>query len=194
MKTYFVLLILIPLLTTGCERKKFEVDATLGLEKIYEVNNYGDFNEYAEVTDADISDLLNIPEDAVIEEVNIESISMKMSILSYNEASDVYVRGYLQMGSDYADFIDPWRIPITEEDRTYLLGAQLINGGVEILKRKLEDLLSGIDAEPFYIHLIGSTYPSGSSLHIKITLTITGNVAYFQCVEVPFFIEGDEPC
>jgi len=198
MKKLFIFILIIPILFAGCEYRKFEFAPTIKLEKIYEIDQTGVFDVIRSIQRQEILDLLDIPEDAEITEVNIESISIKVVVLQDNEASAVSVSGdvvIVEMENQHENLFEDYIVPLVMVDAPWIGLNSLISDGVERIKGKLEDYLMGTDLAGFVIALSGDSSPTtGERIHTQIMLRITATVKYFQCVEVPSFIEGGDPC
>jgi hypothetical protein len=195
MKKYLILVLAIPLLTVACEKRKFEFAPMINLEKTYMVDQTGAFNETATISREDVLDLLDIPETAEIKDVYIESIAVKVIILENNAASAVLLSGKVQLGSSKPALFNDYPAPLVLVDDPWIGLNSLISEGVSGIKAKIEGYLEGSDTEPFDIELSGDSSPtSGNRIHVRILLKITGTVKYFDCMEVPFFVEGGDPC
>jgi hypothetical protein len=195
MKKLSPIVLLLTLMMTGCvtecEKKKFEFDPSIKLNEVYVVTQSDNFSETADVYREEILDMIDIPEDAEIDEVNIESISLKLTLLEGNEATSVKISGGVLVGWEEPDLFNNVLIDLNTGEIPEVVINQLINEGMEAIKSKIENYLYGTDSGPFIIALIG--YGEGY-MHLNINLKIAGTVRYFVCEEVPFFIEADGPC
>jgi len=196
MKKLFILIFCIPLLALQCEKRQFETVGTINVDETYEVDQTGHFVEVEEISRDQVLDLLDIPEDAEITEVNIESVSIKVVVMSDNEASAVIVEGAVDLGASKPEFFSNYIVPLVAVDNPWIGLNTLIQEGVTGIKNKLEKIILGMDDDGFAIILEGDSSPTaGNRIHTQIILRITGTVKYVQCLEVPtFIVEGGEPC
>ena len=196
MKKLFILIFCIPLMALQCEKRQFETVGTINVDETYEVDQTGHFVEVEEISRDQVLDLLDIPEDAEITEVNIESVSIKVVVMSDNEASAVIVEGAVDLGASKPEFFSNYIVPLVAVDNPWIGLNTLIQEGVTGIKNKLEKIILGMDDDGFAIILEGDSSPTtGNRIHTQIILRITGTVKYVQCLEVPtFIVEGGEPC
>ncbi len=195
MKKLFILIFCIPLMALQCEKRKFETVGTINVDETYEVDQTGHFTVVEDITSSQILDLFDIPEDAEITEVNLESVSIKVVVLGDNQATAVLVSGAANLGETKPKFFNNYVVPLIGADKWYGVNS-LIENGIKGIKDKLEGYLLGLDDKDFSIILEGDSSPTtGNRIHTQIILRITGTVKYFQCLEVPtFIVEGGDPC
>jgi len=197
MKKYLYILLALPFLAMECENKKFEYVATIDMVRTYEINENGPFNDGAIVEYSEILDMLDIPENADIGEVNIESISIRIILNEGNQANALNISGIVELGSSSANTLvfENFPVVLIGPDVPYIGINSLISEGVEKIKNKIENYLMGTDTAPFFILVTGDTSPTGGQLvKATILLKINGTVKYTVCEEMPWFIEGGEPC
>jgi hypothetical protein len=197
MKKLFILIFCIPLMALQCEKRQFETVGTINVDETYEVDQTGHFVEVEEISRDQVLDLLDLPEDAEITEVNIESVSIKVVVLSDNQATAVIVEGAADMGTtSKIEFFNNIIVPLVAVDDPWIGVNTLISNGVNAIKNKLEKIILGMDEDGFAVILEGDSSPTaGNRIHTQIILRITGTVKYVQCLEVPtFIVEGGDPC
>jgi len=195
MKKYLLILFVIPLMAMECENRKFEFVATMNLDEVFEIDNTGAFSEYAVVTRDEVLSFFDIPESAEIEDVNIESMAVRVVVLDDNEASVISLTGEVQLGSSKPAIFNGYPVPLFSPDNAFYGINTLISDGISGIRSKLERYLEGSDIEPFTIQLSGDSSPTaGNRIHITLTLRIVGTVKYYECLEVPFFVEGGDAC
>ena len=194
MKKIIPLFLVVLLVTAGCENRKFEFNPGIKVNKVYAVKKTGAFSEVQTISHDEILDLLDIPEDATIESVKIEVVSIWFEVLEGNQAESITLSGEVEeVGvGDVLLF----------ENESFSLGSasiKVINnllfyGGTEKIRSKLEKYLQMNDTNPFKIVLYGDTDPSNQVLNVSIHLGISGSVRYVTCESVPWFILGDGEC
>jgi len=194
MKKLAPLLLVTLLVSAGCENKKFEFTPGIKVNKVYEVNKTGAFSEYQSISHDEILDLLDIPEEATIESVKIETVNIWFEVLEGNQAESITLSGSVEeagVGN-----------VLLFEDESFSLGTAsvkvinslLLYGGTEKIRSKLEKYLQMNDTNPFKIVLTGDTDPGNQLVNVKIHLGISGSVRYVTCESVPWFIQGDGYC
>lgn len=194
MKKLAPLFLVTLLIGTGCENKQFEFNPGIKVNKVYEVNQTGEFSEFQSISHSEILDLLDIPEEATIESVKIETVGIWFEVLEGNQAESITLSGVVEE-SGVGDIL-------LFEDESFSLGSAsvkvinglLLYGGTEKIRSKLEKYLQMNDTNPFKIVLFGDTDPGSQVLNVSIHLGITGSVRYVTCESVPWFIQGDGYC
>ena len=193
-KKYLLVLIAL-LLIFGCENRSFEFVATIDLNETYLVDQTGAFNEAGIVTRNEVLDMIDIPETAEITDVNLESVEVKIVVLESNEAMGVLLSGSVELGSSKPALFNNFPVPLVAVNAPFIGINSLISEGVAGIRSKIEKYLEGSDTEPFEIHVSGDSSPSeGERIHVQILLKIKGTVKYNECMEVPYFMEGGDPC
>ncbi|MFO7655952.1 MAG: hypothetical protein R6W78_02705 [Bacteroidales bacterium] len=184
MKKYLLFIMAIPLLAAECEYRRFEFVATIGVNEEFIVDNTGSFSEKQTITRQQVLDALDIPEQAEIKEINIEKLSVRVTILENNQASLISASGRLQLGENKPDIFKDKTIPLVAVNAPFIGLNNLIAEGVSGLKSKLEGYIYNSDAAPFDIEIYGDSSPTtGQKINVKIELIITGSVIYEECIE-----------
>jgi hypothetical protein len=193
MKKYYLFILVAPFLFAfGCEKRTFEFVATIGTNENYLVDQSGHFTESSTITRDEVLERLDIPDEAEITAVNIESAAVEIIVLDDNAATAVNLSGVVKLGSSNPDLFKNYPVPFQLAE--YAINA-LISAGVDGIENKLENYLMGSDIDPFEIELTGDSSPTaGNRIHVQILLKIKGSVKYNECMEVPFFMEGGDPC
>ncbi len=192
MKKFWLFILVITILATACQYRKFEFVATIGIDKEFVVDQTGNFSEKQTITRNQVLDALDIPETADIKEVNIERISLRVTILDNNEASFVSASGRLQLGNSNPEVFKDKIIPLVAVNAPIIGLNNLIAEGIGGLKGKLEAYIKNTDVSPFDFEIYGDSSPTtGQKINAKIELQITGSVKYDECIEsLPF--TGDD--
>ena len=192
MKKLIPFLLAIALLSSSCEYSELTVTSDLNIDKTYEVNRTGPYSETASVSYNDVLNNLDIPSNVRIDEVNIESVSVKVVVLADNQATAITISGKLQLGSSSPDVFKNFVAPLVGVNTPFIGLNSLIDDGVAGLKSKLQAYLKAQDFSPFNIDLSGNSSPiGGQKIHIQILLKILGSVKYTKCVNLPFILGGE---
>lgn len=197
MKKLLFLVLCLPLMAwqMQCEKKKFPGVGTIKVDETFEVDQTGHFVEVEEISRDQVLDMLDLPDDAEITEVNIESLSIKVIVLSDNMASAVSVSGAADLGGKTPEIFDDYIVPLVAPNSFFGINT-LISEGVNAIREKLEKIILGMDDNGFAVILEGDSSPTtGNRIHAQVILRITGTVKYYQCLTVPFFMDGiEEKC
>jgi len=196
MKKYLLLLLAVPLMMAcECETRKFTEIATINFDKTFNINQAGPFDEKVTITHDEVLDEFDIPENATIKDVSIESMSAKVKVLEGNVATSILVSGYLQLGSTKPDLFDDYPLVLSAVNAPWVGLNSLIAGGISKIKTKIEAYLQNNDYEPFDMHVEGDTKPfEGQNVNVQLVIRITGSAKYEVCEEWPWFLEGGESC
>ena len=195
MKMLIPLMMIIPILSTGCENRKFEFVGTINVDNTYEVDQTGFFDKLYEVSRGELLNLVDIPEDAEVTEVNVEKMLIKVIVLDDNKATTVTLSGAFDPGTGKIKLFDDYPATLVAVDAPYMGLNDVIAEGVGRLKQKIEAVLKGKDDTGFSVWVYGDSWPtSGNRIHVNIIFRISGSVKYTQCESVLFFIEGGDPC
>jgi hypothetical protein len=193
MKKLIPLILVIALISSSCEWSKYQLPVDININKTFTVDQTGAYSQSLEVTYYEIMNSLDIPAGATIDEVNIESISAKVVVLSDNKALAVNISGKVQLGSTSPEVFNNYYAPLVAVDNEYIGINTLIDQGVQGLKSKLEGYLKSKDFSSFNINISGNSAPTtGQRVHIQILIKISGTAKYTICANMPFFVGGDK--
>jgi hypothetical protein len=189
-------LLLALLLLTGCEKRLFHFVATVEEAPVFPVDQTGAFRQTVRVTREDVMSRLNLPTDARITGVDIESLALRVVVKSGNQASTVQATGTI------ADAAEPVPKPMFENYPVVLAGADtpfiglnaLIESGISKLRSKLDGFIKDLDNAPFDIQVSGDSIPSGQRVVVELHLAIKATIKYDQCVEVPTVFSSGDDC
>jgi hypothetical protein len=193
MKKLIPLILIIGLMSSACEYSKVQVPIGININKTFPLDQTGAYSQSLQVTYYDVMSELDIPSSATIDEVNIESISVKVVVLSNNKAPAVKISGKLQLGSTSPEVFNNYYAPLVAVDNEWAGINTLIDQGVQGLKSKIEGYLKSKDFSTFDINVNGNSSPiEGQRVNIQILLKITGSAKYTICAYMPFFLGGDK--
>ena len=184
-------LIVISLLIGGCEWRTFEFAGSINMEEDYTIETSSTINESATITRSDVRDAFDIPDNADVKKVEIENMSLRVTILEKNQAKFVNLTGYIREGSQNLLVFEDYPVPLIGVDAPWVGLNSLISGGVNKIKSKIIAYLQTNDNDPFSIVLTGDA--QGTMVHARIDLVIKGSVVYEECLEVLPGMGGD-PC
>jgi len=135
MKKLLPFLVLTAVLCTKCQYGKDRFVANIDINNTYDVNKTSPFSNAGEIDLGLVRDNTNIPYDATIEEVNIESISVKVIVTSDNLASAVSLSGKLRQGASNIEVFNDYVAPLVGVDAPFIGLNSLIETGVESNQR-----------------------------------------------------------
>jgi hypothetical protein len=192
MKKLIPLILIIVLISSGCEYSKLQVPVDINVNKTFTVDQTGAYSESSQITYSEVFGALDIPSNATIDAVNIESISVKVVVLPNNRATAVKISGNLQLGNSKPEVFKDYYAPLVGVNLEYVGLNSLIADGVSGLKTKIEGYLKSQDFSSFSINVNGNSSPTeGQRVNIQILLKITGTAKYTICAYMPFFVGGE---
>lgn len=188
-------LLVLVLLSWGCEKRKFFFNVPLKLPPTFTVNDMGSFSRTEIITESDILAALDVPDGAEITEINIESLSVRVEVLPNNQANALSISGLVyDLGQPKAQVFTDYPIVLAGANAPFVGLNSLIAGGVAKLKTKLNDIVKRIDNASIYIDLNGTVAQGDQQISAIIHLRISGNVKYAECLDVATFMGGGEDC
>lgn len=193
MKNLIPLLMIIALLSQACEYSELTTVGSINIDQTFNVDQTGPFSQSSTITYNQVLQNMDIPNNAVIDQVNIESISAKVIVLPDNVATAVSLSGKLQFGNSNPEIFNDYPAVLAGADAPLAGLNALIDDGVQGLKTKIEDYVRGRDYSPFNFILNGNSSPiPGMRVHAQILIKIKGSVKYTSCELLPFLMGGDQ--
>ena len=179
-------------LSTGCKKQLYQFVGTVPITQEYLPDQAtGSFSGTDIITKEDVTDVLNLPEDAQVNGVDLQNTGVTVDPLAGNAASQVLLSGTVTVGGGtpvplFNNF------PVATSS-VYTLAAMNASG-VQALTNQINAYLAPMPSStPITIALSGVSVPAGSRIHVKITLKIQLSVPSEACIEFPSFIsEGGE--
>lgn len=185
MKTIIIVLAVSLGFLWGCETRTFTFVSTIPKTLEYSVDQTGAFSETYNLYADDFNDDLDLPEDAIIRAVEIESFAIKAEPQEGNEASVVRIDCYA--GTETEPFAEDVPIPVDLS-----LSYKAMPGLASSLVSKLRDELEGfvVDSNPLSIafRIEGDSDPAGERIHALIQIKVTITVGYEKESEFPSFL------
>lgn len=188
MKRMLLLTVLIALpLVTGCKKQLYHLTGTLNVSELFEVNDAdGFFQSSSTISSADINSELDIPEDAVITGVEIETLYFNILLQPGNAASNVRATCYVGGIMAFSDLLLPLKNGIVSIDT-------LNPASVDLLKAQLNAAVRGLSsAGPVNVNLqLSANHPP---IIADVDFVVRGTVNYDACLEVPDWLTKGEKC
>lgn len=188
-----IAIIFASLMLIGCDTQTFNFVVNLVSNYEYNIKQTGDFSESQKVTKAEFDLLvkdLDLPADAEITTVSIESIGLAFTPDAQNEAISIISTGaYEDDTNGRFDIFDNCEaeIPATSGEVVEVAGC-LNQAGVDALTDKFWGYITNTDDEDFTVYFSGTTKPGNAYVSSKISVRIKGNIVLENKVEVPFFM------
>jgi hypothetical protein len=194
MKKSLLFLVLLALsFSTGCKKQLYHFVGTVPITQEYLPDQAnGSFSGSDIITKEDVTDVLNLPNNAQIDKVDLQNTGVTVEPLAGNAASQVLLTGTAAIGNGtpvplFSNF------PVSTNS-TFTLAA-MNTAGVQALTNQINAFLAPVPSStPITIALSGISVPGGARLHVKITLKIQCNVPSEACIEFPSFISEGEDC
>ena len=188
----------------GCERVAIEYLVEIDQTPVYHINITGAFDEAATISKADLLSAVDIPKDATIEEIEIESFAVRAIEKEGNQAKELLVTAItydsktdkLKMFEDYTVSIQKKESNLLSLALLKFVGIQtLLNEGVSSLKGKIKQIVKEGRTEPFVIAISGDSKPPGQKILLDLELQIKMTVKYKVCEDVPFgLFDNNKKC
>jgi hypothetical protein len=194
-KTIACLMLLALPVLSGCELRLFHFVVTIDKTPTFPIDQTGAFSRSVTITEQDILSALDIPKNATITGVDIESMSLRVVVKEGNQATAITVRGaVIENGQVRPLFNDKTEtVPLVGVNVPYIGLNALLEDGVASLRRKINGYVKRIDNSTFQIQLSGTTVPASARALLDINLKIKATIKYDECLEVPLG-EGGEDC
>ena len=194
MKRAILLIILLALsLSTGCKKQLYQFVGNVPVTQEYLPDQAtGSFSGTDIITKEDITDVLNLPNDAQITRVDLQSTGATIEPLAGNAATQVLLSGTAALGGGAP-------VPLfnnfpVSTNSTYALAVMNLPG-VQLLTNQINAYLAPFPSStPITIALSGVSVPAGSRIHVKITLKLQFNIPSTACIEFPSFISEGGLC
>ena len=174
MKTVIISLLLGMFLLWGCETTTYTFVSTVFKDLDYTVDEEGAFSESYTLYADDFNDDLDLPDDAIIRGVYIESFAIRAKPLANNEASAVKVDVYAGKETDF--FAEDVVLPV-DLSLAFQAMPNLVSAAVSKLRDELEGFV--IDSDPLSIafRIEGDSDPEPGErilvdIQIKVTITV----------------------
>jgi hypothetical protein len=181
MKAIIFGLLLSLVFTWGCETRTFQYLSTVNKVVEFTIDQQGAFNENKTIYATEINSDLDLPANAEVRNVYIESFSVKVGILQGNQANQIKFDGFSQAEGDNTQtkFISEAIVPIDITTQDFVKLAFLLSDGIEKIRDDIEGFV--VDGIPAFIIFTvqGDTYPAtGETIHAKVNIQIALSVAY----------------
>jgi hypothetical protein len=194
MKKAILLTVLLALsLSTGCKKQLYQFVGTVPLTQEYLPDQAsGSFSGTDIITKEDVTDVLNLPSDAQVNGVNLQSTGVTVEPLANNAATQVMLTGTVTVGAGTpAPLFNNFPVSTTSAFSLAAMNAS----GVQALTNQINAYLADVPSStPITIALSGVSVPAGSRVHVKITLTLQLDVPSEACIEFPSFISEGAEC
>jgi len=193
MKKILLIPVLLALtLSTGCKKQLYHFVGTVPITKTYEANEAdGSYSGTDIITKEDVTDVLNLPNNAQIDKVDLQNTGVTVEPLAGNAATQVLLSGTVTINGVITPLFNSF--PVSTNSTLTLASMNL--SGVQALTAQINAFLSSVPSNsPITVALTGIAVPAGSNTHVMITLKIQCNVPSEACIEFPSFISEGENC
>ncbi|MBK7980251.1 MAG: hypothetical protein IPK06_09705 [Ignavibacteriae bacterium] len=194
------ILVSLPILMGGsCEKRKYNFLSKVKMNKIYTFDNNGSYEKFAYISESDTRKFLDdLPKDAKVTDVKINSLSLKIIPGNGNDVGIVKLSGQLTENTDdnNPQFIftgNNYPVPVSGTAAMFVNINDLIEAGINKAKKKIKNYILKNEFG-FFILGIQAQPVSGNRLVLDITLNIDIQIEYEQCIEVWDYVSGGEKC
>ena len=184
------------LMLTGCEKRLFHFVATINEAPTFVFDGTGPFTQRIVITSDRIKAALEVPSDARITGVDIESLSLKVAVRPENQATAMRVTGVtINANQQRKPMFQNYHLPLVGVNVPVIGLNALIEDGISELRGKINGHVQNTDNTAFVIEVSGDSFPSaGQRVAINLNLVVKATVKYDQCVEVPQLFSSGEDC
>lgn len=197
-KNLIYLILILPILMGGsCQKRMFEFTANANLDKIFVVDESSTFTLDETITADEIRKFLDdLPKDAKVTDVNISTLSVKISPQEGNQVSVLSLSGEIRDLESSELLFSPadYPVPLVGVDVAFFGLNSLIANGIGKMKRKIQRIIMENEFGSFELILNGSPKVGGSRLVVDIHVRVSIQIEYQQCVEVWDYIDAGEDC
>jgi len=100
-KVTIIIVLLLPIFLGGsCESRLFKFQSNIEFAKVYTFDKVGPTKESAIINEEDIRSALDLPSDATVTKVNIETLSLRIKLRNGNEAKLLKIKGFMDDGNN----------------------------------------------------------------------------------------------
>lgn len=184
------------LMLTSCEKRLFHFVATINQSPTFTFDNTGPFVQRVVITSDRIKAAIDVPSDARITGVDIESLSLRVTVKPENRASALSVTGVtINANQQRKVMFQNYPVPLVGVNVPVIGLNSLIEDGISELRGKINGYVQNTDNTAFVIEVSGNSSPaSGQRVTIDLNLIVKASVKYDQCVEVPQLFSSGEKC
>ena len=185
---------------SSCETKQFEVQTNTSFDLAFLIDDNGTFDSQEIVTESDILGIADLPDDAVITNIEIAANPRpRIRVIPLdqqgNQATDLDISGYLEDSNGQQNLFSSESISVAVDgnDASFENINSLVANGFQAFRDKLNDYVDLVSIEDFVVGIQGTATPTGAQIRALATLRVTLTITYVECVEVPMGL-GDNEC
>jgi hypothetical protein len=187
MKKLIVLLLFVLPLTLGCEKILKTETARYDQAFTSTFSRSGTQTDVVTLTKAEVLKRLNLPDDARVLKVEIESLSFNVKLNSANQATDATFSGTVKTpNTAERDLFKDQKLTLSRFG--ILVGWTPLNGliatGIELLKNQINEWVTTqiSSVNSVTISITGVTNPPTSPMVLDYSLQIKASIQYEHCV------------
>jgi hypothetical protein len=193
-KTILIAALLTLPFVAGCKKQMYHLTGTVPFQELYPFNETdGTFEESTRtITRADVLDELNLPENAAVTGVQIESVSIDLARKPGNNATSASVTTDIKVGnSGWVHIFENYQVQL---NASHVVINSFNNAGLLLLKNAVNNYFAPASTSfpDITIRVTGSA--NATPLIVDMTLTIKTTMNYDACLEVPEWFSGGEEC
>ncbi|MGB3589170.1 MAG: hypothetical protein WBA23_21670 [Tunicatimonas sp.] len=177
------------LFLSACDEVPFNFVLNLDDTYEYDISDDGVISEEVTVSRERVVEDLEIDSETTVEDVNVESLAIKIMDLNGNQASAVRLAGlfYPQLGANPIALFEDLELAATA-DGDFTAITDLESAGVNALADKLLGYINDTDFNDFIVTVEGVSVPDGSRVEAQVAIKLRATVKFSETVEAPFFV------
>ncbi|UZR96348.1 hypothetical protein [Chondrinema litorale] len=184
----YLLIPFIAVLLFSCDEKEFDLVLNLDNSYTFEISDDGVFEETKYITPEDILEQISDEELDKVNDINIESISIKIVPNDGNISSKVNIGGSLIDTDSEATILYASREVAFEDYTDFTPLSDLDKAGITLLTSKLLGYIKSTDTSSLTISAFGTSIPEGERIELDVIVKIRFTAKYTESLEVPYFI------
>jgi hypothetical protein len=197
-KRILVILSLLAILNTSCEKRLFKFVLDLNEMKTFSIDHTGPFEIGRVVSREDVLAAADISKEANITDVRIQTIAISVTMREGNQADYLKLTAAVNdLGSGKEQIFKDYSVQLTGK-----LGIQnpfspvsfLLDRGINKIKSKISGYLERDDPFDYELILSGDSDPAGERIAADVRLKIVAVVEYEECIDVLAVTAGGEEC
>ncbi len=197
-KRILFVLLFAGLLLTSCEKRLFKFVLDINQTQTYNIDHTGYFEVGRVVSREDMLAAADIPENARITDVKVQSLAVSVKVKEGNQASKIIATATIHdLNTGTEKIFENYPVPLTG-----LLGVSnpfspvslLLDRGVQKLASKIKGYATKNDFFDYELILEGNSDPAGQRIVADINLKIVATVKYEECLEVIGLTSEGDAC
>ncbi|MEN7548780.1 hypothetical protein AAG747_12740 [Rapidithrix thailandica] len=189
--TKYLVIPFLAVLFFSCEEKDFGLVLNVDNEYTFTISDDGVYEESKYITREEIMEQINREDVSNIDDVNIESIAIKIVPKEGNLASKVNIGGSLVDMNNQSTALYASREVAFDDYKDFTPLTSLERAGILLLTEKVKGYINATDDASLSITTFGTSVPEGERIELDVIVRVRLTVKYTESLNVPNFM-GNE--